>query len=316
MYDHDHSPAEDSFRTDVLRGLSTPNKRLASKYLYDNTGSKLFEQICDLPEYYLTRTEFGIMRRHAREMAQGLGPDCLLIEYGSGSGSKTRILLDELPTPAAYVPVDIARKQLLDAAAALSADYPTLEVKPVCADFTQDFALPEIRRRPRRRAVYFPGSTIGNLTPDEAHALLVRTARLCGRGGAMLLGADLKKDRNVLEAAYNDRAGVTAAFNLNLLSRINRELGAQFVLEQFSHRALFNEDESRIEMHLVSRRDQRVLVAGREIAFAHGESICTEYSYKHSLENLRAITRSAGFVAANTWLDERGYFCVMYLTVE
>lgn len=313
---YDQSPAPDDFRADVLRGLSTPNKRLACKYLYDAAGSKLFEQICDLPEYYLTRTELGIMHRHADEMAAMIGERCLLIEYGSGSSTKTRILLDRLESPAAYVPVDIAREQLLEAAAALADDYPALAVRPVCADFTLPFTLPELEQKPRRRAVYFPGSTIGNFTPAEAGALLSQTAKVCGPGGALLLGADLKKDRQVLEAAYNDRAGVTAAFNLNLLQRINRELDAAFAIDGFSHQALFNERESRIEMHLVSRRRQRVPVAGREITFSEGESICTEYSYKHSLTALREIAERASFTVEKTWLDRQGYFSVIYLTVR
>ncbi len=303
------------FRADVLRGLSAPARELPCKYFYDEAGSGLFERITELEEYYLTRTELAIMRQHAADMAGLLGPRCLLIEYGSGSSTKTRLLLDRLREPAGYVPIDVSAEPLRRAAGAIAAAYPHVEVLPLCADFTRPPELPVPRRQPARRVVYFPGSTIGNFTPDEAVALLRRTAALCGRGGGLLLGADLVKDARVLEAAYNDRLGVTAAFNLNLLVRINRELGADCAIDQFAHRAVYNADASRIEMYLVSRRAQRVHVGGAEFAFAAGEAIRTEYSYKYRLRDLQEIAAAAGFEVERFWTDEREYFSVHYLTV-
>jgi dimethylhistidine N-methyltransferase len=305
-----------SFRDDVLRGLSAPEKWLPCKYFYDDAGSELFERICGLVEYYLTRTELAIMERDAEAMAGRVGPRCLLIEFGSGSSLKTRWLLDRLPEVAAYVPVDIAREHLLASARSLAAAYPGLEVLPLCADFTRPLKPPRTARAADRRVVYFPGSTIGNLTGEEAVGLLRQTARLCGRGGGLLLGVDLKKDPAVIEAAYNDARGVTAAFNRNLLVRINRELGGSFDVAAFWHHAFYTPREGRIEMHLVSRRDQRATVAGREFAFAEGESIRTEYSYKYSLNDLRALAAEAGWEVEQVWTDERTYFGVLYLTVR
>jgi dimethylhistidine N-methyltransferase len=249
-------------------------------------------------------------------MGQLLGPRCLVIEYGSGSSNKTRVLLDHLTDPAAYVPVEIAREYLEESARLLTCDYPQLEVHAVCADFTRPLRLPRLSHSVARRVVYFPGSTIGNFTPEEARRLLERSASLCGSGGAMILGVDLKKEPRVLEDAYNDRAGITAAFNLNLLARINRELGTRFDLEAFWHHALYDPREGRIEMHLVSRTDQRVTVDGHEIGFVEGESICTEYSYKYSIGDLHDLARAAGFTIARTWTDDRKYFSVNYLVVR
>jgi dimethylhistidine N-methyltransferase len=319
---HDRPPARDAnslptdeFRADVLRGLGAQQKYLPCKYFYDEAGSALFEQITELDEYYLTRTELAIMRRHVAEMASLLGRGCLLVEYGSGSSTKTRLLLDHLRDPAGYVPIDVSGEQLHRSARAIAADYPGVEVLPVCADFTGPVELPSPRRQPARRVVYFPGSTIGNFTPEEATALLRRTAALCGPGGGMLLGADMQKDRRVLEAAYNDARGVTAAFNLNLLMRINCELGADFAVDQFAHRAFYDAAEGRIQMHLTSRRQQRVHVGGAEFAFAAGESVRTEYSYKYRLRDLHDLATAAGFEVDRFWTDEREYFSVHYLTV-
>jgi dimethylhistidine N-methyltransferase len=310
----DLGPSVDRFRADVLRGLRAPAKELPCKYFYDDDGSRLFDRITELPEYYLTRTELAIMRRSAREMAACLGAGCLLVEYGSGSSVKTPWLLEQLAAPAAYVPIDISGPHLRRSAADLAARFPKLEVVPVCADFTQPVPLPRLQTRFRRRAVYFPGSTIGNFTPDEAIQLLRQTAHLVGPGGALLLGADLKKDPRVIDAAYNDSQGVTAAFNRNLLVRINRELGADFDVEQFWHHAFYQPGEGRIEMHLVSRRDQCVNLGRERIAFAEGESIRTEYSYKYSLAALRAVAAAAGFEVRRVWNDPERYFTVQYLT--
>lgn len=301
------------FRTDVLHGLGAAEPYLPAKYFYDEAGSRLFEEITGLEEYYLTRAELGIMRDHAAEMAACLGQDCLLIEYGSGSSAKTRLLLDHGGITA-YVPIDLSDAALFEAAADLAQAYPDVEVLPVCGDFAQPVDLPAPRVRPARRVVYFPGSTIGNFTPGEAAALLGRTRALCGPGGAFLLGVDLQKDPEILHAAYNDRRGVTAAFNRNLLVRINRELGADFNVQQFEHRAFYNTDHGRIEMHLLSKSAQCVHVADARFRFAAGDSIRTEYSYKYTLAGLSALASSSGFRVRRTWTDPLQHFSVHLLT--
>jgi dimethylhistidine N-methyltransferase len=303
------------FRIDVLTGLAKSPKAIPCKYFYDAIGSRLFERICAQPEYYPTRTELAIMRRHVRDMAAALGPHCLLIEYGSGSGVKSRLLLEHLDAPAGYVPIDVAREALVHSAQALAYYFADLEVLPVCADFTQPLELPMAARTPRRRVVYFPGSTIGNLTPDEAAVLLRQTARLCGPGGALLLGVDLKKDPALLHAAYNDHAGVTAAFNLNLLTRINRELGGDLDPAQFWHHALYNPVEGRIEMHLVSRVQQRLSIGEESFTLAEGESIRTEYSYKYSPAEVHGLAAAGGFVVRQAWFDDAAWFGVWELLV-
>jgi dimethylhistidine N-methyltransferase len=302
------------FRADVLRGLHAPEKELPCKYFYDEIGSALFEQITELEEYYPTRTELGIMERHAAEMAGLLGPRCLLIEYGSGSSVKTRRLLDQLRDPTGYVPIDVSGEHLHRSACALGEEYPRIEVLPLCADFTRPLDLPACRKAAARRVVYFPGSTLGNFALEAALALLRQTAGLCGRGGGLLLGVDLRKDPRVVEAAYNDQRGVTAAFNRNILVRINRELGGDFDIEQFAHRAFYNVARGRIEMHLVSRRAQVVRVGGVPFFFAAGESIHTENSYKYSLPALTDLAEAGGFTVERVWTDERQYFSVAYLT--
>jgi dimethylhistidine N-methyltransferase len=304
------------FREDVLSGLAGPEKTLPCKYLYDERGSRLFDRICDLPEYYPTRTEVSILRRYAAEMAAELGPDCLVVEYGSGSAMKTPLLLERLRHPAGYVPVDISREHLLASAAAIARRFPAIEVLPVWADFTTDFDLPVPRRAPRRRAVFFPGSTIGNFGPEEAVRLMRGVARLCGPRGGFLVGVDLRKPREILEPAYDDAAGVTAAFNKNLLVRINRELGGTFDLDQFDHRAVFDDRHSRIEMHLVSRKRQVVKIGGVSVWFAAGESICTEHSYKYTRETFRELAMTAGLALGEIWTDDDRLFSVQYLTVE
>jgi L-histidine Nalpha-methyltransferase len=311
-----HKSGAIQFRADVLRGLRAAKKELPCKYFYDEAGSDLFEQITALDEYYPTRTEMAIMRRHAADMARLLGPRCVLIEYGSGSSIKTRLLLDYLSDPAGYVPIDVSDEHLRRSARALREEYPRIEVLPMCADFTQSLELPAHRKPPARRVVYFPGSTLGNFAPEKAIALLQQTAQLCGRGGGLLLGIDLRKDPRVIEAAYNDRRGVTAAFNRNILVRINRELGANFDVERFAHRAFYNAVEGRIEMHLVSRCDQTVCVGAMPFLFTAGESIHTENCYKFSLRALAGLAEAGGFDAEQVWTDERQYFSVSYLTVR
>ena len=245
-------------------------------------------------------------------MAAALGPRCLLVEYGSGSSTKTRLLLEQLEDPAAYVPVDISREHLLRSASALSAGHPRLAVLPVCADFTRPFELPPVPRA-LRRAAYFPGSTIGNFAPAEARKFLAHVAEQCGPGGLLLIGVDLRKSRAILEPAYDDAQGVTAEFNRNLLRRINRELGANFDLTAFDHRAFWNAAEGRVEMHLVSRREQAVRIGGRCIAFARGESIHTENSHKYELAGFAALARSAGFEVLRVWTDDARLFSVQLL---
>jgi dimethylhistidine N-methyltransferase len=303
------------FLEDAIEGLTRRRKELPCKYFYDVTGSRLFDEICDLDEYYLTRTEREIMARHAAVMAAALGPRCRRNAFGSGSSVKTRDLLDHLEDPAGYIPVDISRDHLLESAAALGRDYPGLEIRPVAADFTTPFALPRMSRPARRRIVYFPGSTIGNLHPTEVPAFLDGIVRLVGPGGGLLIGVDLKKDPAILHRAYNDAQGVTAAFNLNLLARMNRELGADFELDQFRHEARYNESKGRIEMHLVSLADQEVTVGDTTISFQQGETILTEFSYKYDLEQFRGVAAASGLEVVRVWTDERRAFSVQYLKV-
>lgn len=302
----------DHFLTDVLAGLARIQKRLPSKYFYDAAGSRLFDRITELDEYYPTRTELAIVRRHARAMAARCGARCLLVELGAGSLVKVRLLLDRLDQPAGYVPVDVSGEHLRASVAELSRAYPNLLVIPVAADFTRHFSLPPVPAA--RRVVYFPGSTIGNFDPPDADALLRSVARMVGPGGGLLLGVDLRKETAVLETAYNDARGVTAAFNRNLLVRINRELGADFDPAAFRHRAFYNRERSRIEMHLVSEIDQRVWVGDATFDFRAGETIHTENSYKYDLGELRARAVACGLSTDETWTDENGHFAVLYLT--
>ena len=309
----DHSPARSQLREEALEGLTAPKKTLPCKYFYDARGSALFDRICELEEYYPTRTELSIMQSHGAEMGAALGTGCLLIEYGSGSSLKTRILLDHLEEPAGYVPVDISREHLLRSAEAISQRHPELEVMPICADFTQPFRVPTPKNGADHRAAYFPGSTIGNFAREAARKLLRQIAEQCGAGGGLLIGVDLRKERSVLEAAYNDAAGVTAEFNLNLLRRLNRELGADFQLDAFEHRAHWNDAAGRVEMHLVSQEAQVVRIDGERIGFAAGETIHTENSHKYGLDEFAALAAEADFTVARVWTDERELFSVQHL---
>jgi dimethylhistidine N-methyltransferase len=304
------------FREDVLRGLRARQKELPCKYFYDERGSHLFDQICNLDEYYLTRTELAILRSNASAIADRLGQACLLIEFGSGSALKTRVLLDHLVEPAGYVPIDIARTHLERSALALADRYPDLEVLPVCADFTGHFDLPRSTRPLSRRVIFFPGSTIGNFGPEAATELLRRFAALGGPEAGLLIGVDLAKDASLVEPAYNDRRGITAAFNLNLLARINRELGADFPLDGFRHYAFYDTELGRIEMHLVSLRAVNVKIGNVSIAFEAGESIRTECSYKYSLERFRHLAATAGLCVKDVWTDDGNLFSIQYLEVE
>ncbi len=309
----DHEPERARFLQEVLDGLGTQPKWLHCKWFYDERGSQLFDAICDLEEYYPTRTELAIMERGASQMAEALGPRCLLVEYGSGSSLKTRVLLDHLRDPAAYVPVDISREHLLSSATALVEEHPDLTVLPVCVDFTRPFEVPEPDPPVNRTVVYFPGSTIGNLRRNEARDFLADVAARVGAGGGLLIGTDLVKDPAVLERAYDDAKGVTAAFNLNLLRRINRELGADFELERFRHVAHWDPELERIEMHLESLADQRVRVDGHAFDFERGETIFTEASHKYRLPGFAELADEAGFDVERVWTDTRRWFAVQLL---
>jgi dimethylhistidine N-methyltransferase len=318
---HDLHPDSENFRDDVVNGLAQPRKALAPKYFYDARGSELFEAICDLPEYYPTRTELAMMQAHAPAMARLLGSpsssssssSCLLIEYGAGSGRKTRVLIEAL-APAAYVPIDISRTALQQCAAELAAAYPKVKVAAVCADYSRPMALPQIDDIAQpRRVIYFPGSTIGNFTRADALGFLRHAHALAGTGGAMLVGVDLKKDPARLHAAYNDAQGVTAAFNLNLLARINRELDGNFDLASFEHHAFYDAAKGRIEMHLRSLRDQAVSVAGQTFKFRQGETMHTENSCKYSVEEFQQLAREARFKPAHCWVDPEQLFSIHYL---
>ena len=306
--------ADELFASDVLAGLSARPKRLSPKYFYDEAGSRLFEQITELPEYYPTRCELAILREHGADIARFIPAEAALIEFGSGSTRKVRILLAAAPSIAAYVPVDISSEMLAQEAAELRRDHPRLAVMPVVADFTEPFRLPgAVAVLPHTG--FFPGSTIGNFEPVEAAAFLRHAGSMLGRGATLIIGVDLIKDEAILNAAYDDAAGVTAKFNLNLLTRINRELGADFDLDAFSHQAFYNAERRRIEMHLASRARQKVKVAGRVIEFRAGETIHTENSYKYTIGSFGALARGAGWTPLGVWTDALGYFSVQALTV-
>lgn len=309
----DQTPEHAEAMRGLLQGLCRSDKWISSIYFYDAHGSVLFDRITELPEYYLTRTEIAIMRRHGADMADAIGPRALVIEPGSGAGEKIRLLLRALADPVAYVPVEIAREHLRNSAEALMKDFPEIEVLPVWADFTQSLDIPEPSRKEDRRIVYFPGSTLGNFEPDDAVALLRNFAEMVGAGGAALVGVDLAKDAALIEPAYNDEGGVTAAFNLNMLAHLNRRFGADFNPENFRHEAFYNPGEGRIEMHLRSLRDQEVHVGGEAISIRRDESIHTESSYKYSDERLAALVEMGGFRLVETWKDPEQMFSVRYL---
>ena len=302
------------FLEDVIEGLSQPRKSLSPKYFYDAAGSRLFERICRLREYYPTRVELAITRRNLAQIARFAGRRAALLEYGTGEGVKTRLLIAAL-RPWRYTPVDISEDALRRAVASLARRFPELRIVPVRGDFSRPLDIPPLPAS-ARRVVYFPGSTIGNLTPDEAHAFLKMTRAQVGARGAMIVGVDLKKDANVLHAAYNDAQGVTAAFNLNVLARINRELGGDFDLRRFVHYAFYEPTAGRIEMHLVSTERQTVTIGAHRFAFERGESIHTENSYKYSIAEFQALAARAGFRAAKVWTDARRWFSVHGLVAD
>jgi dimethylhistidine N-methyltransferase len=311
LRDHD---AERARLQGVVDDLRRSPPRISPIWFYDQRGSALFERICELPEYYLTRTELEIMRAHASEIADALGANVTVVEPGSGASLKTRLLLDALERPVAYVPIDISREHMLSATRCLLRDYPRLRVHPVCADFTGAFDVPAAALRgARRTVVYFPGSTLGNFERDAAEILLERFAEIAGPDGAVVLGLDRVKPAAILERAYNDAAGVTAAFNLNALRHLNRELSASFDLADFEHRAPWVPETERIEMHLVARRDTSAKVGATAFEFARGDNLLTELSHKYTFESAARLARAAGLVVRRTWSDPQDWFSVLLL---
>ena len=308
-------PSLKAFREDVLQGMRVRPRSLPCKYFYDERGSQLFDAICELDEYYLTRAELAIMRENAAEIAKQIGPAAMLVEYGSGSSIKTRLLLQQMAQPAAYVPVDISREHLQSVANELNEAFPRIEVLPVCADFTKPFELPRSQQALTHNVVYFPGSTIGNFQPAQARALLSRIAPLCGTGGGLIIGIDLKKDIATIEAAYDDMDGVTADFNLNLLERINRQLDGDFDLDQFEHSANYSVEHGRVEISVISQRQQVVTVADEPFHISAGESIRTEYSHKYTVEEFSLTARGVGLVLKQHWTDSDELFAVLHLVV-
>ena len=298
---------------EVLTGLSKSQKTLPSKYFYDKIGSGLFEKICELDEYYLTRTEISILQNNIDDISNVMGKNIRLVELGSGSSLKTRLILDHVENIHSYIPVDISEDFLTDIVKDLQKEYPNLKIQPVAADYTEGFSIPGSPESGSRKIAYYPGSTIGNFTRDNARNFIGSISQLVGKDGGLLIGFDLIKDRKTLIEAYDDSEGVTAAFNKNILNRINRELNADFNIDRFEHRVLFNETEKRIEMHLVSTNNQRVTVAGREFFFEEGETIHTENSHKYSLESFREMTEPY-FSDVTTWTDSESKFCIQFLT--
>jgi dimethylhistidine N-methyltransferase len=296
---------------EVVMNLNRIQKELPSKYFYDKRGSDLFEQICSLEEYYLTDAEISIMKNNIRDISEAIGTGIELIELGSGSSTKTRLLLDHLENIETYFPVDISGEFLDESIRQLRSEYPGLQIIPIIADYTQNFQLP-VESSGERKVVYFPGSTIGNFTPEKARNFLAEISEITGTNGGLLVGVDLKKDRNILEAAYNDANGITAEFNKNILIRLNRELGADFDTDHFVHKAFYNENEGRIEMHLVSLAEQEVRIDGRRFTFQKGETIHTENSYKYSLEEFENLA-SGLFDVTHVWTDDSNLFSVQYL---
>ena len=299
---------------EIVAGLLQDEKMISPKYFYDERGSQLFDQITTLPEYYPTETELGIMRESIAQIATLIGPQASLIEYGSGSSLKTRVLLEHLNDQAVYVPVDISEEHLLESARQIRSEFPDLEVLPVVADFTKRFQLPDPTVMPLRNIVYFPGSTIGNFTHAAACELLKVMYHEAGENGAMLIGVDLQKDPSVIERAYNDSAGVTAKFNLNMLRHLNREFGSDFDLDSWEHDAHYNQSEGRVEIRLVNAKQQTVNINGNSIVVEQGEGILTEYSHKYTLQGFAEMAQGAGFKVKRVWTDPNTHFSVQYCT--
>lgn len=313
--DSDAMTSASEFARDVLHGFAQTPRSIPPKYFYDAAGSALFDRICDLPEYYLTRTEQMILAEHAREIAEWIGPAAEIVEFGAGSLKKIRTLLDAFDddqSPARYLPIDISGEHIASAASQLKALYPQLLVQPIIGDYTASLTLPHTDIRVGQRVGFFPGSTLGNFHPEEALAFLRSAAEML-RGGSLLIGIDLIKDPSTLHAAYNDSQGVTAAFNLNVLRRANNELGANFDIDKFNHHAIYHPVLQRIEMHLISRCEQTVCIDGQRFLFREGETIHTESSYKYTIDGFRSLATKVGFRAGPVWTDQQGLFSVHWL---
>jgi L-histidine Nalpha-methyltransferase len=310
---YDLYPPRENQLFEVLGALQRSPKSISPKYFYDETGSNLFQEITQLEEYYLTRTEIQILKEYSQKIASLFGRDCTLIEYGCGSSNKIEILLNTLPNTTTYVAIDISRKHLLDLSQNLSQSHPLLDILAICADFTMHLDLPLSETDSGNKIVFFPGSSIGNFDPPEARHFLSNILKTVGRDGGLLIGVDLKKERSILEAAYNDAHGITARFNLNLLRRINQECEADFDLQQFRHQAFYNEALSRIEMHLVSLIDQEVHLGGKRISFKKDETIHTENSYKYHIEEFQQLAREVGWNPMKVWTDPNNYFSLHYM---
>ncbi|MDD5266683.1 MAG: L-histidine N(alpha)-methyltransferase [Methylococcales bacterium] len=311
---HDFHPALSDFRADILAGLKAEQKFISPKYFYDPQGSMLFDRICELPEYYLTRTEIAMLMQCGDQIAASIGSDTILFELGSGSSTKIRLLLDAI-RPKCYIPMDISKNHLFQSVNLLAKDYPWLEIHAICVDYAGSWNLPP-GLRGKNRIAFFPGSSIGNLSSEEAVSLLRRVARLVGNDGGLLIGVDLIKDIGVLEAAYNDQQKVTEAFNKNLLLRLNRELGASFQVDRFQHRAFYNRDLDRIEMHLASEGEQVISIAGELIHFKAGETIHTENSHKYSIAGFQRLALRAGFHPVKVWTDPDDLFSIHFLQAQ
>jgi dimethylhistidine N-methyltransferase len=304
-------------QSEILVGLRETPKKIHPKYLYDQEGSALFDQITECPDYYLTRKETWILKRYSHEIASYVGPHAFLLELGAGSSSKTRILLQAIPDPLVYIPVDISKDFLMDSARRLSQEFPRLQILPIAADYLKPFFIPRpLLRDASRRLAFFPGSTFGNFEPDEAWTFLKTVAGHIGKGGLLLIGIDLVKDPAILEKAYNDSFGITAAFNLNLLKRMNREFKANFNLNSFAHKALYNRTERRIEMYLFSLKDQLVQFGNTTLAFKQGETIHTENSYKFERKSFEYFIDQGGFSPLQRWNDPEEMFAVYLLEVK
>jgi dimethylhistidine N-methyltransferase len=303
------------FLEQVVSGLLQKPRNLPCKFFYDDRGAQLFRKICELPEYYITRAELQILRLQGAAIARTLGDHIELIGLGTGAGTKTRILLGELKEPVVYVPIDISKEQLENSTARFRTLFPSLTILPICADYLEPFELPLPRPPSSRSVIYFPGSTIGNFEPEAAARFLCRLADLAGNDGGVLIGVDLQKDPAVIERAYNDAAGVTAQFNLNLLARANREIFSDFVLPNWKHQAIYNAAQGRIEMYLISLTDQTVRIGAEQFEFSEGERILTEYSYKHTPDGFRSLAAKAGFCFQHLWTDNDRLFGLFYFTV-
>ncbi len=300
-------------REEVLKGLKNSYKTIPCKYLYDERGSELFDQICDLEEYYPTRTELKIMEDNLDDILKAIPDNSVLIELGSGSSLKTRLLLDNHPNLAGYVPVDISEEFLLETVEKLRSRYSNIPIIPVVADYTHPFEITDLQLSYDHIVVYYPGSTIGNFLPTRAETFLKQISSICERDGGLLIGVDLEKDADLLEAAYNDSKGITAAFNKNILIRFNRELNADFNIENFEHESVYNKALGRVEMHLISTTEQDIHIGDEEIHLKKGESIHTENSYKYEISKFKEMAKSAGFETAKVWTDDRNYFSILYL---